>query len=124
MRAGVSGACIVLVDGGSVRACLMVRHLGKRTNRGNRGRSRKDKQLSDLQRAPAENHGLQSGYCTPGSRDDIEEASVGSQTSASTAVARASSSKVYLGIVPLVSIIREGRAQSDVGQSVPLRPSA
>ena len=63
---GVCGACTVLVDGHSARACLMlaVQANGKdvRTVEGLAAEG----QLNALQSAFWDQHGLQCGYCTPG----------------------------------------------------------
>ena len=63
---GVCGACTVLLDGLSARACLMlaVQAVGKDVTTVE-GLATGDK-LAPLQQAFRDNHGLQCGFCTPG----------------------------------------------------------
>ena len=63
---GVCGACTVLLDGLSARACLMlaVQAVGKDVTKVE-GLATGD-QLAPLQQAFRDNHGLQCGFCTPG----------------------------------------------------------
>jgi aerobic-type carbon monoxide dehydrogenase small subunit (CoxS/CutS family) len=64
---GVCGACTVLVDGASVRACLI---LAVQANGRNvdtvEGVAAADGTLNPVQTALSKHHGLQCGYCTPG----------------------------------------------------------
>jgi len=63
---GVCGACTVLLDGRSARACLVlaVQADGSQVTTVE-GLSRDD-QLHPIQQAFIEKHGLQCGFCTPG----------------------------------------------------------
>ena len=64
---GVCGACTVLVDGDAVRACLMFAVQADGADVVTvEGLAPAMGQLSDVQQAMHECHGLQCGFCTPG----------------------------------------------------------
>ena len=64
---GVCGACTVLLAGEAIRSCLLfaVQADGSEVTT-IEGLSPADGSLSPLQRAFADHHGLQCGFCTPG----------------------------------------------------------
>ncbi len=60
------GACVVLVDGRSVKSCTMLAvEAAGRSVTSIEGLAR-DGELHPMQRAFREHHGLQCGFCTPG----------------------------------------------------------
>lgn len=64
---GVCGACTVLIDGESVRSCLMLAVQAHGANiQTVEGLASADGTLNPLQEAFWDNHGLQCGFCTPG----------------------------------------------------------
>ncbi|MFZ1921820.1 MAG: (2Fe-2S)-binding protein [Xanthobacteraceae bacterium] len=63
---GVCGACTVLVDGRSARSCLMFAVQANGCDITTVEGLAPDGQLSPLQQAFMDHHGLQCGFCTPG----------------------------------------------------------
>jgi carbon-monoxide dehydrogenase small subunit len=63
---GVCGACTVLVDGRTARSCLMFAVQANGCEVTTVEGLAADGELSVLQQAFMDNHGLQCGFCTPG----------------------------------------------------------
>ena len=64
---GVCGACTVLLDGESVRACLLLAvQANGRAVKTVEGLAAADGSLHPIQTAFWEEHGMQCGFCTPG----------------------------------------------------------
>lgn len=63
---GVCGACTVLVDGLSIRSCLMVAQQAEGSKVRTVEGLESDGKLNALQQSFWEEHGLQCGFCTPG----------------------------------------------------------
>ena len=64
---GNCGACTVLLDGRAVKSCMLLAvQAGGAEITTVEGLAPDDGELSPLQRAFSEHHGLQCGYCTPG----------------------------------------------------------
>ena len=64
---GVCGACTILFDGQSARSCLMLAvQAHEHAITTVEGLAPNEHELSPLQEAFRDNHGLQCGFCTPG----------------------------------------------------------
>jgi len=63
---GVCGACTVLVDGRTARACLMLAVQADGASVQTIEGMAQDGALTPLQQAFIDHHGLQCGFCTPG----------------------------------------------------------
>ncbi len=63
---GVCGACTVIVDGRAVRSCLMFAVQAEGSEITTVEGLATDGELSTVQQAFMDNHGLQCGFCTPG----------------------------------------------------------
>ena len=63
---GVCGACTILVDGQTARACLMLAAQADGSQVRTVESLARDGRLHPIQQAFWDHHGLQCGYCTPG----------------------------------------------------------
>jgi carbon-monoxide dehydrogenase small subunit len=71
---GVCGACTILMDGRTVRSCLMLAVQAEGHDlRTVEGLAPADGPLHPIQEAFSEKHGLQCGFCTPGFLMTVEE---------------------------------------------------
>ena len=71
---GVCGACTILMDGRTVRSCLLLAVQAEDHDlRTVEGLAPADGPLHPIQEAFSEKHGLQCGFCTPGFLMTVEE---------------------------------------------------
>ena len=63
---GICGACTILLDGRTVRACLMFAVQADGAELMTVEGMAKDGELHPIQQAFSDQHGLQCGFCTPG----------------------------------------------------------
>ena len=64
---GVCGACTVLLDGVAVKSCMLLAPQAEGAEITTvEGLAPEDGELTPVQKAFSEHHGLQCGYCTPG----------------------------------------------------------
>jgi carbon-monoxide dehydrogenase small subunit len=71
---GVCGACTILLDGRSARSCLMLAvQAHEHAITTVEGLAPSEQELSPLQEAFRDNHGLQCGFCTPGMLITLQE---------------------------------------------------
>ena len=71
---GVCGACTILLDGHSARSCLMLAvQAHEHAITTVEGLAPNDRELSPLQEAFRDHHGLQCGFCTPGMLTTLAE---------------------------------------------------
>ena len=71
---GVCGACTILLDGRSARSCLMLAvQAHEHAITTVEGLAPNDRELSPLQEAFRDHHGLQCGFCTPGMLTTLAE---------------------------------------------------
>jgi carbon-monoxide dehydrogenase small subunit len=120
---GVCGACTVLLDGQTVRSCLVfaVQADGRRieTVEGIAA----DDELSPLQQAFWEHHGLQCGFCTPGMLLTATELLATSQAPTEDEIRHAISGNLcrctgYQNIVAAIRAAAESTPATDRGSDV------
>ncbi|HET8743321.1 MAG TPA: (2Fe-2S)-binding protein, partial [Gaiella sp.] len=71
---GVCGACTILLDGRTVRSCLMLAVQAEGADLTTvEGLAPPDGPLHPIQEAFSEKHGLQCGFCTPGFLMTVDE---------------------------------------------------
>jgi aerobic-type carbon monoxide dehydrogenase small subunit (CoxS/CutS family) len=124
---GICGACTVLVDSSPVRSCLMFGVQADGCDVATVEGLADGEQLSDLQQAFSDHHGLQCGFCTPGFLmlaeaylAERQAAGAGEPTEAEIRELAASNlcrCTGYQGIVDAVLATARARYRSGAGQA-------
>jgi aerobic-type carbon monoxide dehydrogenase small subunit (CoxS/CutS family) len=118
---GVCGACTVIVDGASIRACLMFAVQAHGTEIETVESLANDGELNALQQAFKDNHALQCGFCTPGILMSLtaclREGEAGREDMLSAVGGHLCRCTGYVGISRAIDQALAGRADDETGAS-------
>jgi carbon-monoxide dehydrogenase small subunit len=115
---GVCGACTVIVDGASMRSCLMFAVQAQGASITTVEGLAPEGELNDLQRAFQEHHALQCGFCTPGFLTTAHAFLLENPQPTADEVRAAVSGNLcrctgYIGIVEAILATAQGRTKAE-----------